>query len=107
MRTDFKANNTFHKQKKAVNKRMLFPLEKNSDCTSQNDVFVEKIRFHPAEKLFSPAGISKNSHRKCLLLSRLLYKIWLDLNLNIVFHEQKIRSEYKTTRQKIRSHLPE
>ena len=45
--------------KKAVNTRILFPIGRNSDSTSQNEGFVKKIRFHYAEKLLSPAGISK------------------------------------------------
>ena len=46
-------------RKKAVNKKMLFSIDRNSDSTSQNEGFVKKIRFHYAEKLLSPAGISK------------------------------------------------
>ena len=46
-------------RKKAVNKRILFPIDRNSDSTSQNEGFVKKIRFHYAEKLLSPTGISK------------------------------------------------
>ena len=38
---------------------MLFPIDTNSDSTSQNEGFVKKIRFHYAGKLLSPAGISK------------------------------------------------
>ena len=37
METDFRAINAFQKQKKAVNRRILFPLDKNSDSTSQNE----------------------------------------------------------------------
>ena len=46
-------------RKKAVNKIILFPIDINSDSTSQNEGFVKKIRFHYAGKLLSPAGISK------------------------------------------------
>ena len=46
-------------RKKAVNKRTLSPIDRNSDFTSQNESFVEKIRFHYAKKLLSPAEISK------------------------------------------------
>ena len=46
-------------RKKAVNKIILFPIDINSDSTSQNEGFVKKRRFHYAGKLFSPAGISK------------------------------------------------
>ena len=42
-------------RKKVVNKIILFPIDKNSDSTSQNEGFVKKIRFHYAEKLLSPA----------------------------------------------------
>ena len=49
----------FTRRKKPVNKRILFPIDKNSDSTSQNEGFVKNIRFHYAEKLLSPAGISK------------------------------------------------
>ena len=38
--TEFRANNGFHKQKKAVNKRILFLIDRNSDSTSQNEGFV-------------------------------------------------------------------
>ena len=44
---------------KAVNKRILFPLNKNYDSTSQNEGFDQKIHFHYAENLLSPAGIYK------------------------------------------------
>ena len=44
---------------KAVNKIILFPININSDPTSQNEGFVKKIRFFYAGKLLSPAGISK------------------------------------------------
>ena len=46
-------------RKKAANKRILFPIDRNSDSTSQNEGFVKKTRFHYAEKLLSSAGISK------------------------------------------------
>ena len=46
-------------RKKAVNKIILFPIDINSDSTSQNEGFVKKIRFHYAGKLLSPSGISK------------------------------------------------
>ena len=60
METDFRTNNGFHKQKKkAVNKRIPFPLDKSSDSTSQNIGFLKKIRFPHAENVLSPAGISK------------------------------------------------
>ena len=35
--TDFRANNGVHKQKKAVNKIILFPIVRNSDSTSQKE----------------------------------------------------------------------
>ena len=54
---DFRANNGFRRRKKAVNKVILFPLNKNSDSTSRNEELVKKIRFHDAEKLLSPAEI--------------------------------------------------
>ena len=47
-------------REKAVNKIILFPIDTNSDSTSQNEGFVKKIRFHYAGKLLSPAGISIN-----------------------------------------------
>ena len=61
METEFRANNGFHKKKKAVNKRILFPIDRNFDSTTQNEGFVKKIRFHRAERLLSPAGISKKN----------------------------------------------
>ena len=38
--------------KKAVNKKILFPIDKNSDSTSQNQGFVKKISFHYAESCY-------------------------------------------------------
>ena len=63
-------------REKAVNKRTLFPIGRNSDSTSQNEGFVKKIRFHYAEKLLSPAGISKKTCKNWLPLvgETLLYK---------------------------------
>ena len=57
METDFRASNGFHKQKKAVNKKILFPIDRNSDSANQNEGFVKK-KSHCAEKLPSPAEIS-------------------------------------------------
>ena len=88
METDFRANNGFHKQKKAVNKRILLPIDGNSDSTAQYEGFVIKIRFHFAEKLHSPARISKKTCKKSfpILGERLLCKKWLYLDLNNGFH---------------------
>ena len=41
-------------RKKAVNKKILFSIERDSDSTSQNEGFVKKICFYYAEKLLSP-----------------------------------------------------
>ena len=50
----------FTSRKKAVNKKMLFLIDRNFDSTSQNEGFVKKTRFHHVEKLLlSPAEISK------------------------------------------------
>ena len=70
------------RRKKAVNKRIL--IDRNSDSTNQHEGFVKKIRFHFAEKLLSPAGISKKTRKKWFSIvgERLLYKKWLHLNLN-------------------------
>ena len=78
----------FTRRKKPVNKRILFPIDRNSDSTSQNEGFVKKIRFHYAEKLLSPEGMSKKTRKKWLPIvgERLLYKKWLHLNLNNGFH---------------------
>ena len=43
---NFRAVDAFHKKKKAVNKRILFPIDRNSDSKSQNEGFVKKTRFH-------------------------------------------------------------
>ena len=71
-------------RRKAVNKRMLFPIGRNSDSTSQNEGFVKKIHFHFAEKPLSPAEISKKTRNKWLQIvgERLLYKKLLHLNMN-------------------------
>ena len=80
METDFRANNGFHKQKKAVNKRILFPLDKDFDSISQNEGFVKNIRFQHEEKLkgyFHPsAEIFNNNCKKWFptVKERLLYK---------------------------------
>ena len=50
--------------KNAVNKRILFAIDRNSDCTRQNEGLVKKIHFHYAEKPLSPAGVSKKPPRK-------------------------------------------
>ena len=75
-------------RKKAINKRILFRIDRNSDSTSQNEGSVKKICFQYAEKLLSPAGISKKTRKKWLPIvgERLLYKKWLHLNLNNGFH---------------------
>ena len=57
-------------RKKTVNKRILFPLDKNSDSTSQNVGFLRKIRFHHAENMLSPAGISEKKLQKIVSNSR-------------------------------------
>ena len=53
-------------RKKAVNIRILFPIDKNSDSTSQNEGLFTKIRFHYAEKLLSPGVISRKTRQKWL-----------------------------------------
>ena len=55
-------------RKTAVNKRILFPIDRNSDSTIQNEGFVKRICFHYAEKLLSPAGISKKTRKKWFLI---------------------------------------
>ena len=62
-------------RKKAVNKKILFPIDKNFDSTSQNEGFVKKIRFKYAEKLLSPAGISKKTRKEWfpIVVEMLLY----------------------------------
>ena len=57
-------------RKKAVNKRILFPIDRSFDSTSQNEGFVKNMRFHYAEKLLSPAGISKKTRQKWLPIVR-------------------------------------
>ena len=48
-------------RKEAVNKRILFPIDRNSDSTSQNAGFVKKICLHYAEKLLSLGVIPKKN----------------------------------------------
>ena len=48
-------------RKKAVNKKILFSIDRNFESTNQNEGFVKKIRFYYAEKLLSPAGISRKT----------------------------------------------
>ena len=68
-------------RKKAVNKRILFPIDRNSDFTSKNEGLVKNMRFHYAEKLLSPGGISKKTRKKWLPIvgERSHYKKWLHL----------------------------
>ena len=74
-------------RKKAVNKRILLPIDRNSDSTSEIEGFIKNIRFHYSEKLLSPAGIFKKTSKKwCPMRERLLYKKWLHLILNNGFH---------------------
>ena len=81
--------------KKAVNKRIMFPVDKNSISTNQDEGLIKKILSHYAEKLLSPAEISKQTRRKQFPIvgERLLYKKWLHLNLNNGFHHHKICSK--------------
>ena len=77
----------FTSRKKAANKKMLFPIDRNFDSTSQNEGFVKKTRFHYAEKLLlSPAETSKKklARKKWfqIVWERLPYKKWFHLNLN-------------------------
>ena len=62
-------------RKKAVNKIIPFPIDINSDSTSQNKEFIKKIRFHYAGKLLSPAGISKKNVKIGFQLSEKGYSI--------------------------------
>ena len=73
-------------RKKAVNKRILFPIDKNSDSTSQNERFVKQIRSHYTKNLLSPTEISKKTRKKWFPIVGVLYKKWLHLNLNNGFH---------------------
>ena len=63
-------------RKNGVNKRRLFPTDKRSDSTNQNEGFIKKIRFHYAQKLHSPAAISKKNCQKWFPIvgQRLLHK---------------------------------
>ena len=71
MEAEFRANNGFHKQeKKAIKEGKLFSINRNFDSTSQNEEFIEIIRFHYPEKLLSPGGISKKKHGKMSSNSR-------------------------------------
>ena len=74
--------------KAAINKRILFPIDRNSDSISQNEGFLKTIPFHYAEKLLYLAGIAKKTRKKWLptVGEKLLYKKWLHLKLNNGFH---------------------
>ena len=79
------------RKRKAANKRILFPLNKNFDSTSRNEGFVKKIRFHYAENLLSAAGIFiyiYKTRRKWFPIvgERLLCKKCFHLNFNNGFH---------------------
>ena len=81
------------KEKKAVNKRILLPLNKNSDSASRNERFVQKS-FHHAEKLLSSAGMYKMRRKWFPVVGeKLLYEKWLHHNLNNGFHQHEIYSE--------------
>ena len=60
MQTDFRASNGFYKHKEAVNKRILFPIDRNSDSISQNEGFAKYVSTN-SKKLLSPAEISKKT----------------------------------------------
>ena len=51
-------------RKKALDKIILFPIDRNSGSTNQKKGFVKNIRFQYAEKLLSPAEISKKTSKK-------------------------------------------
>ena len=53
-------------RKNGAKKKILFPINKNSDSTIQNKEFVKKTRFHYADKLLSQPGISKKTSKKWL-----------------------------------------
>ena len=88
METEIRGNNGFHEQKNAVNKRILFPIDRNTDSTSQNEGFVKKIRFHTRKSCFHREDYLKKTRKKWLPIvgERLLCKKWLHLNLNNGFH---------------------
>ena len=66
--------------KKAVNKRTLFPLDKNSYSTSKNEGFIKKIRFHYAEICFHwQEHLKKSIKWFSIVKERFLYKKWLYL----------------------------
>ena len=50
-------------RRKPVIKRILFPIDSNSDSTSQNEGLVKKIHLHYSEKLLSSATISRKSRK--------------------------------------------
>ena len=51
-------------RKKSCKKRILFPIDWNSDFTSQNEGVVKKIHFHYAEMLLSSTGMSKKTRKR-------------------------------------------
>ena len=53
-------------RKNGAKEKILFPINKNSDSTSQNKGFVKKTRFHYAEKLLSQPGIFEKTSKKWL-----------------------------------------
>ena len=66
---------TSREKVKVVNKRRQFPIDRNSDSTSQNEGLSKNIRFHYAERLLSLARIPKKTRKKWFPIGeRLLYK---------------------------------
>ena len=80
---EFRDNIGFHKQKKSVNKAILFPINKKFDSTSQNEGLVKKIYPLREKAAFTGRNIYKTRKKWLPILGeRLLYKEWLRINFN-------------------------
>ena len=80
---------------KALNKKILFPLDGKSVSTSRNEDFVKK-RFHLTEKLFSQAGISDkwkklsfNSQKNSFYSEQRSFSLKIGLHVSIMVSTSK------------------
>ena len=81
---------TSRKKVKVVNKRRQFPIDRNSDSTSQNEGLSNNIRFHYAKRLFHWQEYLKTPKKWFPTGERLLYKneatsFWIIVSTSTTF----------------------
>ena len=55
---------------KALNKKILFPLDRKYVSTSRNEEIINKIPFHLTERLCLQPGLAKKWEKNCFSLAR-------------------------------------